>query len=227
MYNSIKSSEDIQYFLENVNSLHDGYIIGVQYVNNGISKIYKAVKSDGTNSVIKHLRLPIDSNRAMELVNRGKISTVNDSINYYVNVMNQEINILSALNSSPYILRMYDAIQNNNGNQSDFYIIMENAVDINQYFANNGFSESDVVKLGIDICSALEACKGINVIHNDIKLSNIFYDGYNFKLGDFGSSTYGSDNNLVYFGTPNYLSPEVCFKYIIYHRNKLVVKVLQ
>ena len=45
---------------------------------------------------------------------------------------------------------------------------MENAVDINQYFANNGFSENDVVKLGIDICSALEACNGINVIHNDI-----------------------------------------------------------
>ena len=181
--------------------------------DNGISKIYKAVKNDGTNAVIKHLRLPIDSNRAMELVNRGKISTVNDSINYLVNVMNQEINILSALNNNPYILKMYDAIQNNNGNQSDFYIIMENAVDINQYFANNGFSENDVVKLGIDICSALEACNGINVIHNDIKPSNIFYDGNNFKLGDFGSSTYGGDNNLVYFGTPNYLSPEVCFKY--------------
>ena len=39
MYNSIKSSEDIRYFLEKVNSLHDGYIIGVQYINNGISKI--------------------------------------------------------------------------------------------------------------------------------------------------------------------------------------------
>ena len=39
MYNSIKSSEDIQCFLEKVNSLHDGYIIGVQYVNNGISKM--------------------------------------------------------------------------------------------------------------------------------------------------------------------------------------------
>ena len=39
MYNSIKSREDIQYFLEKVNSLHDGYIICVQYVNNGISKI--------------------------------------------------------------------------------------------------------------------------------------------------------------------------------------------
>ena len=38
MYRFIKSSEDIQYFLEKVNSLHDGYIIGIQYVNNGISK---------------------------------------------------------------------------------------------------------------------------------------------------------------------------------------------
>ena len=39
--------------------------------DNGISKIYKAVKNDGTNAVITHLRLAIDSNRAMELVNRG------------------------------------------------------------------------------------------------------------------------------------------------------------
>ena len=39
MYNSITSNDDIRYFLEKVNSLHDGYIIGVQYINNGISKI--------------------------------------------------------------------------------------------------------------------------------------------------------------------------------------------
>ena len=39
MYNSVKSIKDIPLFLERVNSLHDGYIIGVQYVNNGISKI--------------------------------------------------------------------------------------------------------------------------------------------------------------------------------------------
>ena len=39
MYNSIESSEDIRYFLEKVNSLHDGYIIDVRYINNGISKM--------------------------------------------------------------------------------------------------------------------------------------------------------------------------------------------
>ena len=39
MYNVIKSNDDILYFLEKTNALHDGYIIGVQYINNGISKI--------------------------------------------------------------------------------------------------------------------------------------------------------------------------------------------
>ena len=39
MYYSITSNEDIQLFYEKTNSLHDGYVIGVQYENNGISKI--------------------------------------------------------------------------------------------------------------------------------------------------------------------------------------------
>ncbi len=39
MFNQIKSSDDIKTFLNETNSLHDGYIIGVQYTNSGISKI--------------------------------------------------------------------------------------------------------------------------------------------------------------------------------------------
>jgi len=38
MFNTIKSSDDIKTFLNKTNSLHDGYIIGVQYTNNGISR---------------------------------------------------------------------------------------------------------------------------------------------------------------------------------------------
>ena len=38
MFNEIKTREDIQFFLEKTNSLHDGHIINFQYTNNGISK---------------------------------------------------------------------------------------------------------------------------------------------------------------------------------------------
>ena len=38
MFNEIKSNDDIQLFLEKTNSLHDGYIIGVNYYNCGITQ---------------------------------------------------------------------------------------------------------------------------------------------------------------------------------------------
>ena len=39
MFNSVKTQKDIKMFLDKTNSLHDGYIVGVQYLNNGISSI--------------------------------------------------------------------------------------------------------------------------------------------------------------------------------------------
>ena len=39
MFNEIKTREDIRVFLEKANFLHDGYIINVQYINNGIQKV--------------------------------------------------------------------------------------------------------------------------------------------------------------------------------------------
>ena len=36
---SIKSNEDIQFFLEKTNSLHDGYIVGVQYTNDAMTNV--------------------------------------------------------------------------------------------------------------------------------------------------------------------------------------------
>ena len=39
MLHSIKSPNDIKDFLDKTNSLHDGYVVGVKYNNNGISKI--------------------------------------------------------------------------------------------------------------------------------------------------------------------------------------------
>ena len=39
MLHSIKTADDINNFLDKTNSLHDGYILGVTYTNDGISKI--------------------------------------------------------------------------------------------------------------------------------------------------------------------------------------------
>ncbi len=39
MFNVIKTKKDVGNFLDKTNALHDGYIIGVQYTNRGITKL--------------------------------------------------------------------------------------------------------------------------------------------------------------------------------------------
>lgn len=176
---------------------------------NNISKIYKVEKEDGTIAVVKKITLPISDKDAALLMERGKILFLQDATSYYMEMMNNEINILNQLSGSPNVLHVFDTHQENETGKSNYYIIMEYAEDITSYFKKEGISELDIAKLGIDICSALEACEKIKVLHNDIKPTNIFYDGKNYKLGDFGNSTIGVTDNIVTFGSPNYLSPEI------------------
>lgn len=44
------------------------------------------------------------------------------------------------------------------------------------YMERTLFSESEIIRLGVEICDALAACKKHNVIHRDVKESNIFVD---------------------------------------------------
>ena len=180
---------------------------------NNISNICKIEIEEGKIAVVKKTSLPISDQDAALLMERGKILFIQDATNYYMQMMNNEIAILKKLTNEKNILNLYDTFQNQEDEKYNYYIIMEYAEDIISHFNKEGVSEQDVITLGIDICSALESCNKINVLHNDIKPANIFYDGTNYKLGDFGNSTIGATDNIITFGTPNYLSPEV------YNRN--------
>lgn len=180
-----------------------------QISGNTISKVYQVIKEDGSIAVVKKVTLPIQDSDAVTLMEKGKIVFLQDATNFYLELLNNEIEILKSLKDEKNILHLYDAFQEKQEEKENYYIIMEYAEDITSYFKKNDVSEADVVKVGIDMSNAIEACQRINILHNDIKPSNIFYDGNNYKLGDFGNSTKGTSDNIVYFGSPNYLSPEV------------------
>ena len=70
----------------------------------------------------------------------------------------------------------------------------------------------DIIKLGIDICKALELCQRYSVIHRDIKPENIFIsDNGDYKLGDFGIARRieRTTSGLSKKGTYSYMAPEV------------------
>lgn len=72
----------------------------------------------------------------------------------------------------------------------DLLIRMELLTDLRSELRNGRmFSEAEVLKIGRDICVALELCHNKNILHRDVKPENIFRnrDGA-YKLGDFGVS---------------------------------------
>lgn len=94
----------------------------------------------------------------------------------------------------------------------DILIRMELLNPLLPYAYAHPFSRRDIIRLGIDMCKALELCQKYNVIHRDIKPENIFVsDNGDFKLGDFGiaRTIEKTMSGLSKKGTYNYMAPEV------------------
>lgn len=94
----------------------------------------------------------------------------------------------------------------------NIFIRMELLTPFNELICDRKLSEAEVIKLGCDICTALEVCNKRNIIHRDVKPENILVNAFgDYKLGDFGVArqlehvTVG----LSQKGTYNYIAPEV------------------
>ena len=126
----------------------------------------------------------------------------------------KEFRLMSQLKGQSNIVSYedHDVIKKEDGIGWDIFIRMELLTPMNKYFAANMPKESDVIKLGIDICKALEVCQKYKIIHRDIKPSNIFVsDTGDFKLGDFGvaRTLEKTSSGLSKKGTYTYMAPEV------------------
>ena len=101
-------------------------------------------------------------------------------------------------------------IQHEDGFGWDIYIKMELLTPLKVYLTDT-VSDEQVIRIGIDICNALELCKEMNVIHRDIKPENIMVSRDNiYKLGDFGiARTMEHTTNGTIAGTYDYMAPEI------------------
>lgn len=126
----------------------------------------------------------------------------------------KEFRLMSQLKGQSNIVSYedHDVIKKEDGIGWDIFIRMELLTPMNKYFAVNMPKEGDVIRLGIDICKALEVCQKYKIIHRDIKPSNIFVsDTGDFKLGDFGvaRTLEKTSSGLSKKGTYTYMAPEV------------------
>ena len=90
------------------------------------------------------------------------------------------------------------------------YIQMEYLTDLLSFMDQEGpLDETEVIRLGIELCRALEVCHRQGILHRDIKPGNILVSkNGEFKLGDFGVAREWVDASMTIVGTRSYLAPE-------------------
>ena len=91
------------------------------------------------------------------------------------------------------------------------FIRMELLTPLQKATKQSMLSESEVIRLGKDICKALILCEARHIIHRDIKPENILISKFgDYKLGDFGvARVQDHTTNATKMGTHGYAAPEV------------------
>ncbi len=140
-----------------------------------------------------------------------------EDLDSFVRKVSTEIDLMMQLKGTPHIVNIEDYAVLPDKNSRTIFIRMEALESVDKYIERVGpLPQEEIIRLGLDICDALDHCKKKNILHRDIKPSNIFRsENAGYKLGDFGiSRTLASlreQMSLTGIGTIQYMAPEVYF----------------
>lgn len=190
----------------------------VRRIGNGSSgNVYEIRKKDeyggDFHCALKVISIPATQAEYDEMLSTMSEFAMRAKLREKVEEISNEYRLMGALRGHPNIVNCEDQmiIPHENDLGWDIYIRMELLTSLPDYVQEHGMTMSDVLKLGNDICAALELCRENNIIHRDIKPQNIFVSRYGvFKLGDFGVAKVSSINGSAdKVGTYSYMAPEV------------------
>ena len=195
-----------------------GWEIEKELGSGSYGKVYRAVRRERnleSYAAVKVISIPQSSSEVESLRDEGLSDE--ESRTYFQGIVDDfvnEIRLMQSFKGTPNIVSIedYAVIEKADKIGWDIYIRMELLTPFNKYASSKTLTEDDIIKLGIDICSALELCGKRNIIHRDVKPENIFVNDFGFfKLGDFGIARKleNMTGGLTRIGTPNYMAPEV------------------
>lgn len=166
-------------------------------------------------AALKTITIPKNQAELESILDDGMDAASAESyLQQFVEKIVGEFVLMSKLKGNSHIVSYEDhqVIRHKDGIGWDILIRMELLTPMMSYMKTTSITKRDVIKLGIDMCRALELCQKYNIIHRDIKPENIFIsDSGDFKLGDFGiaKEVEKTQSGLTKTGTQTYMAPEV------------------
>ncbi len=206
-------------FPHDISSIWPEWKVEKQLGKGSFGVVYQAVRKDNnleSRAAIKVISIPADD-AEIDAFRDGEQLGFNETKTYFKGMVDDfvsEIQLMETFKGVQNIVSVedYKVVEKTTGIGWTIYIRMELLTPFNAYVCDKVVDEKMTIKLGMDICSALELCNQKKIIHRDIKPENIFVNDFGyFKLGDFGIAR-ALDNatgGLSQKGTFNYMAPEV------------------
>lgn len=175
-------------------------IFGSWYVESKIaegrsSKVFKVSRIENGESeymCLKVIKFPRSNTEVSNAIASEKYQTVDE----YLSALQKEVSLnmekMLELQGNDNIVRFADfGILKEN---SCFYVVMlmELLTPLSDYLKADSIKPKEVIKIGWNLCGALEGFRQAGIMHHNIKPDNIYVDERgNYKLGDFGISEIG------------------------------------
>ena len=209
------SEQELQ---EQLNKVWSGWVIKELVGEGSYGKVYRIERDEFGHvyeSALKVMTIPQSQAELKTVINEGMDEESAKSYFYsIVKEIVEEFTLMARLKGNTNIVSYEDhaVVENEDSFGWNIFIRMELLTPLLDHFRENTTSVRNIVKLGIDICSALEICQQYNIIHRDVKPENIFVSGIgSYKLGDFGIARQleKTSASMSRKGTMNYMAPEV------------------
>ena len=196
----------------------DGWNITRLLGEGSYGKVFEIERSEfgqTYRAALKVITVPQSSAEVRSVISEGmSVSQAEAYFHGIVEELMHEFSIMFKLKGTANIVSCEDlrVLEHPDGIGWDILIRMELLHPLLPYVYEHPMARRDIIRLGIDICKALELCQRYNIIHRDIKPENIFIsDNGDYKLGDFGiaRTIERTTSGLSKKGTYSYMAPEV------------------
>ena len=198
----------MKYYLDRIKEydpLWDGWYWKNEISKGGFGKVFRYVKDQSGKSVYSAVKI-IESIFDRGL-NREMVEALIKNELYILGKIKDKPNLINMKN---YILK--DIVEDKKVIGTDLLIQMDHMSPVSKNRLSN-FSDIDVEKMAIQIAQAIKTLHDNDILHRDIKLSNILVDkNGDYVLTDFGLAIDKNNTNSLLnqrSGTKEYIAPEI------------------